>query len=200
MEFNISNTKSRIIDTALRMFATEGYDKVSMREIASAVGIKAGSIYAHFESKEQILLECYKFYLEHRHDTRLTKEQYEPIIKNGSKEEIIQALNYSYSDDIIEKMISSLLIMFSRLYIDDRAKDMYADEIKCSLGYLEEFFNTGIEVGRFHEFNVPSVSLIYLSLRLFVAQSVALRPEQKSEWRKAELEMFDELARIIPFK
>jgi AcrR family transcriptional regulator len=200
MEKNYPDTKSKIINVALRMFATEGYDKVSIRDIAEAVSIKSGSLYHHFDSKEQILQECYHFYAEHRHDTRLNKEQYIPIIKNGAKKEVIQALNYSYPDDIIENMVLALLIMFARMYIDEEAKNLYADEINRSMQYMEEFFTTGIEIGRFHQFNIPTVSLIYLSSRLFTGQSVALRPEQKDAWREAEIEIFDELIKIIPFK
>ena len=200
MQENYSNTKSKIIGVALRLFAADGYDKVSIRDIANAVSIKSGSLYHHFDSKEQLLNACYDYFIEHRHDTRLSKEQYLPIIKNGTKEEVIQALNYTFASDIVENMILALLIMYARMYIDEKAKSMYADEINDSMIYMQEFFNTGIEIGRFHEFNVPTVSLIYLSSRLFSAKAVALKPEHKDTWRNAELEMFDELMKIIPFK
>ena len=193
------DTKSLIFDTALRLFAAEGYDNVTMRQIAGAVGIKAGSMYHHFKSKEQILMACYHFYAEHRHDTRLPKEYYEPILRHGTKEAVLQVLNYAYHDDILDKMISCLLIMFSRMYIDEQAKALYADEINASMNYLKEFFTTGIAIGRFHAFNHASISLLYLSFRLFVAQSTTLKPEHKATWRKAEVEMLDELLRSIPF-
>jgi TetR/AcrR family transcriptional regulator, cholesterol catabolism regulator len=47
--------KQEVISAAERLFGTRGYDITSMREIAEAVGIKAGSIYAHVESKQEIL-------------------------------------------------------------------------------------------------------------------------------------------------
>ena len=199
MQDNTTGTKSKIVDSALRLFAAEGYDKVTMRDIAKSVGILSGSIYGHFKSKESILEACYSFYLEHKHDNRLKKEEYLPILKNGTKEDIVRAINYSFPNDILEKMISALLIMYSRMYIDDTAMDMYADEINSSLNYMDEFFNAGIEIGRFKKFNVRTVSLIYLSSRLFAAHSVTLKPEQKDQWREAELDMFNELIKIIPF-
>lgn len=48
-------TADDIRRAALRLFAREGYDATSMREIAAAVGLKAGSLYNHFSSKEEIL-------------------------------------------------------------------------------------------------------------------------------------------------
>ena len=47
-------TKERILEEALRLFSQEGYDAVSVEQIASAVGIKAPSLYKHYKSKQAI--------------------------------------------------------------------------------------------------------------------------------------------------
>jgi AcrR family transcriptional regulator len=46
-----------VLDHAARLFRLHGYAAVSIRDIASACGIKAGSLYYHFPSKEQIVAE-----------------------------------------------------------------------------------------------------------------------------------------------
>ena len=48
------DTKRRIMDAALELFAAHGYDAVSVEQIAGAVGIKAPSLYNHFVSKRAI--------------------------------------------------------------------------------------------------------------------------------------------------
>ena len=50
-------TRERILLEAARLFRHHGYAATTLREVADAAGIKAGSIYYHFESKEQILGE-----------------------------------------------------------------------------------------------------------------------------------------------
>lgn len=50
-------TRERILLEAARLFRHRGYAATTLREVADASGIKAGSIYYHFESKEQILGE-----------------------------------------------------------------------------------------------------------------------------------------------
>lgn len=52
-----SATRERILLEAARLFRHHGYAATTLREVADASGIKAGSIYYHFESKEQILGE-----------------------------------------------------------------------------------------------------------------------------------------------
>jgi AcrR family transcriptional regulator len=47
---------------AAGLFATEGYRSTSMREVAAAAGILAGSLYHHFPSKEAIAVELVEQY------------------------------------------------------------------------------------------------------------------------------------------
>lgn len=47
-------TKERIVETALELFSQRGYDGVSVRDIARAVGIRESSLYNHFANKRAI--------------------------------------------------------------------------------------------------------------------------------------------------
>lgn len=47
-------TKERIIDESLTLFSQKGFNGVSVKEIADAVGIKDSSLYKHFSSKKEI--------------------------------------------------------------------------------------------------------------------------------------------------
>jgi hypothetical protein len=49
------STKEKIFDAAVDLFAERGYDGVSIRDIAAAVGIKESSIYKHYASKDEIM-------------------------------------------------------------------------------------------------------------------------------------------------
>jgi AcrR family transcriptional regulator len=52
-----TDTRELVLLAAARLFRHHGYAATTLREVADASGIKAGSIYYHFESKEQILGE-----------------------------------------------------------------------------------------------------------------------------------------------
>ena len=50
-----ASTERRIFDAATVLFYEKGYHASTMREVAAAVGIKAGSLYNHYASKEELL-------------------------------------------------------------------------------------------------------------------------------------------------
>jgi AcrR family transcriptional regulator len=60
-----SKTKEDILIEATVLFSVKGYSAVSMRDIASAIGIKSSSFYNHFPSKEALWVDIL------RHATKL---------------------------------------------------------------------------------------------------------------------------------
>lgn len=57
-------TASRLQEAALARFAKQGFDSTSMNEIAADVGIKKPSVYAHFRSKDELLLSVIPLVIE----------------------------------------------------------------------------------------------------------------------------------------
>ncbi len=50
-------TRERILAAAARLFRARGYAAVTLRDIAAAAKMQAGSVYYHFDSKESIVTE-----------------------------------------------------------------------------------------------------------------------------------------------
>lgn len=48
--------RQRVLDAAAQLFVDQGYPGTTLRQIASAAGIKAGSIYHHFDSKDDLFV------------------------------------------------------------------------------------------------------------------------------------------------
>ena len=49
------STKERILQTALRLFARDGYEAVSVSDIAGELGMTKGALYRHYRNKRDIL-------------------------------------------------------------------------------------------------------------------------------------------------
>lgn len=51
----MNEVRARILKEATRIIASRGYDALSMRTLASAVGLTAGALYRYFPSKQDVL-------------------------------------------------------------------------------------------------------------------------------------------------
>ena len=53
----VESGRDRILDEAAALFLRHGYEGASLRQLADTVGMKAGSLYYHFASKDDLLTE-----------------------------------------------------------------------------------------------------------------------------------------------
>lgn len=52
-----SETRTRILKSALRLFARQGYDGTTTRDLAEAANVAEGTLFRHFSNKKAILIE-----------------------------------------------------------------------------------------------------------------------------------------------
>lgn len=82
------NNKEKIFEKSVDLFSEYGYDGVSIRKIAAAVGIKESSIYNHYKSKESILDAILAYYI-----NEMTKDE---IPLNQASENLDISFDYFY--------------------------------------------------------------------------------------------------------
>ena len=54
-------TKAYIIETVAPIFNKNGYSAMSLSKITQATGLTKGAIYGHFENKEELAIEAFRF-------------------------------------------------------------------------------------------------------------------------------------------
>ncbi len=62
----LRNTREEILGLSVPLFATVGFDGVSMRDIAAAVGVTPAALYHHFSDKEQLYLDAVGYAFEEK--------------------------------------------------------------------------------------------------------------------------------------
>lgn len=88
--------RQAILDSAARLFGRQGYRQTSMQQIADEVGLLKGSLYHHYQSKQEILFEITRDPLEELVD-QLTVIARSDI---NAYEKVIQAIrSHVYSLD-----------------------------------------------------------------------------------------------------
>lgn len=56
MQQRSEETRARIIDSAIKLFSSRGYNTTSVDDICAEAGISKGAFYHHFESKQALFL------------------------------------------------------------------------------------------------------------------------------------------------
>ena len=60
----MTKTKDKILEAALELFSQRGFSAVSVRDIATAVGVRESAMYRHFPSKQAVFDKLLERYLQ----------------------------------------------------------------------------------------------------------------------------------------
>lgn len=105
----MSVTKERILETALALFAREGYAGVSMADIAGELGITKGALYRHYAGKRDIFESILR---------RMEQMDGENAANHDVPAEPIERDEASYGDTEIESVVAYSEAMF-RYWTED---------------------------------------------------------------------------------
>ena len=143
------DTKKKILDVALTLFSEKGYGNVFVGQIAEGVGIKAPSLYKHYESKQDIfnaiLDEMRERYNRKAVDLNMNGSDYPAdfeLYKNASEDELVKMgtglFSFFLHDEYeckFRKMLN--LEQFSDKELSKLFSDQYYDEpLKYQSGLL----------------------------------------------------------------
>lgn len=119
-----SDKKQAIFDVSVRLFAERGYNVVTVREIAAAIGINTSAIYFQFESKEAILNEIFDAFERKLKRYLLTKEQVDVYIETDTPRRLLERCLKDFYPDENEFMSSAYRITCMEMMTNPRARDL----------------------------------------------------------------------------
>lgn len=102
-------TKERIIEESLKLFAVNGYESVSVRTIAAAVGIRDSALYKHFSSKQAIFDAIVEQSIE-RFKQQYTKVDMEHLNPDNLVDSCMMMFRYQTRDPWIQYFRQILII------------------------------------------------------------------------------------------
>ncbi len=184
------DTRQRILDKALELFAARGYDSVSVGEIAAAVGIRAPSLYNHFPGKQAIFDAI----------VRSTAEQYEadtdkidihvrnvardiPVFTEISEdalfEKVRQIFEYSLHNESISRFRRMMTIeQFRSPELAALYSRRYVERI---LDYHAGIFRALIDAGEIRAEDPDALAMMYVAPVLTLISVCDRQPERESE-------------------
>ena len=184
------DTKRKILDKALELFSTQGYDAVSVGQIAKAVGIKAPSLYNHFPSKQAIfdaIVESTAAQYEedtgkidiHVQDVKQDISVFTEITEKALFEKVRQIFEYSLHNEPISRFRRMMTIeqfrspelaaLYSRRYVDRMME------------YHANIFRALIAAGEIQKEDPDVLAMMYVSPVLTLLGICDRQPEREAE-------------------
>ncbi|MEU5917015.1 TetR/AcrR family transcriptional regulator [Streptomyces sp. NPDC004288] len=136
--------RRELLDTAAEVFAAQGYNATTVRKIADAAGMLAGSLYYHFDSKESMLDEILATFLNE------LWEGYDAVLDAGlGPRETIEALVTESFREIDRHRAAVAIYQKESLHLVDLPRFGYLTESqrrfeKAWLGTLERGVAAGV--------------------------------------------------------
>lgn len=131
------NTKQKIFEVAANLFAKEGYNGVSMREIAKEVGIKESSIYNHYKSKEEILSSLFDYLAESLITYKPSEEEIDKMLDYMSIEDVFKQLLMGFGKSLNVTIDTIARIVYTEQFRNEKAKKLMLENL---IGEQSKFF------------------------------------------------------------
>ncbi len=181
----IENTKNKILMEAMKLFSTKGYAETSVVDIATAVGIKAPSLYKHFESKRAIFDTLFN----------RSRENYEYQIQRFD----VDCLKDTDDAFSVKRQIANVKDLFSFILHNQmsfgfrKLVEKYQEQNSefadlCNNNYLDvplvtlkKMIQKMVDIGILKDFGVDEMALAYTSVISVYLQACIRRPEREAE-------------------
>jgi AcrR family transcriptional regulator len=111
------STRQRILDTASRLFHSQGYNSTGINQIIKESNVAKGGLYHLFKSKEELCIE----YLNKRHEFWFGKLNASIAGHETAKSKVIAAFDFIYNMNLEENFRGcSFLNILSEIAADDK--------------------------------------------------------------------------------
>ena len=120
------NTKEQIMDVAVDLFSQNGYDAVSIRDIARAVGIRESSIYNHYKGKEDIMDAIFGYFVQELSRPDPDEVPMEVLLQRYRPEEFMVVAGKAYVQRFKDERLGKVWRLISiELYRNKKVRDFF---------------------------------------------------------------------------
>ncbi len=190
------STKQEILEASLDLFSVYGYDGVSVKDIATAVGIKDSSLYKHYKSKQDIfgtlIAEMNRRFEQTATFYKLPQGEIDEIYRQYGENDLtwlkkaVEGIFLFFFDDAYARKFRRILMI--EQYKNSEAKRMFNEWfLDGALSFQSALFARMMREGYFREVD-PFVAAVQFYGPIFL---LLLRCDSAPEKRDEALDLLD---------
>ena len=144
--FSSADRREQILDIATGLFAQQGFQGTTTRQIADGSGVTEALIFRHFPSKEDL----YWAVIERKINTAAPHERMRESLEGGGSDlEVLARVALDVLDRRAKDQTLSRLLLFSALEKHELSARFFRNYIANYFEGLADFIRRGIAAGRF---------------------------------------------------
>ncbi|MDX2005955.1 MAG: TetR/AcrR family transcriptional regulator [Meiothermus sp.] len=152
-----SDRRLEILEAAGQLFSAQGFHATSMRDLARAVNLQGGSLYAHIASKEELLFEL----VNRAADGFLGSA--EAIPESLPPKERLSSLIEGHLEVIVRELDNATVFFHEWKFLNPNLQKQITERRDAYEAHFRQVIEDGIEAGDFEVDDVRVASLFVLS-------------------------------------
>jgi AcrR family transcriptional regulator len=154
----MATRRSELTRQAARLFAEKGYHGTSMEDLAAAMGVQKGSLYAHIGSKEELLHELTREGAQAFHEALDAIDERLPAI-----EKLRLALR-GHLRVVSEQLDVATVFVREWRYLEDPHAEAFVQERRRYEERIRDLFREGVEQSELRtDLDAATAALLFLS-------------------------------------
>ncbi|MBD1924083.1 TetR/AcrR family transcriptional regulator [Microcoleus sp. FACHB-831] len=151
-------TRTRILRSALRLFARQGYDGTTTRDLAADAGVAEGTLFRHFPNKKAILIEVAT-----QGWVEILTDLLTELSEMGSYKAVAQVMQRRMLH--LHKNADMLRVCFMEAQFHPDLRDRIQTEVIVKMtDVAEAFFQTAMDKGIYRRTNPRVVAQVFLGM------------------------------------
>lgn len=182
--------KEEIIEATLTLASIHGLKSLSMSQIAESVGIKKPSLYNHFDSKESLIKEMYKYIREKsKENLSLSQVDYNDYMKDKSAYQILSGYVSNYKKMVSnEKMFKFYKVIYSERTTNSDAAEIIVEETNKMIEATKMLFNY-LKMSK--KIDIDDVEVCSISFAMTIHSLIDYELDQKMTGQKSDKDLID---------
>ncbi|TAF10239.1 MAG: TetR/AcrR family transcriptional regulator [Nostocales cyanobacterium] len=153
-----AQTRDRILQAAQRLFASQGFDGTTTRDLAQAAGVAEGTLFRHFANKKAILVEVATSGWVDILTDLLTE-----LSEMGSYKAIAQVMRRRMWN--MQKNVEIMRVCFMEVQFHPDLRDRIQTEVIDKMtDVAEAFFQTAMDKGIYRQTDAKLVAKVFLGM------------------------------------
>ncbi len=188
----MKSNREKILEIAIKLIGTRGYDAVSIRNITKEVGIKESSFYNHFKSKEALLDEIFEMMEKDLNRIRPKKLEIEELCHHMTLKQFLTYRLTQFLKGWENPMARYLWFVVSQQqYKNKKAAALIIQETERSVEMFETAFKILMDLGKMKKGDAVFLGNLYGYAIRAIHLDCTYRQFETGESDNAFQKMFD---------